>query len=163
MGKKNKFPPGTWVDRELFESEAFISLTGVAPQLLILILSKRRIENHGRKGKEKKVCVNCDSIYFTYIEAKKKYRISKPRFTRAIDDLLEKGFINIKHQGGNYKQDKTIYALSDTWLIWKPGMVFEQRKIDPVKRGYRKPKTKVTHETVPIHTHENVPIRGNLG
>ena len=152
-----------WVERELFESKAFISLTGVAPQLFILILSKRRFENQGRKGKEKKVCVNYDSIHFTYIEAEKKYGITKPRFTRGVDELLAKGFITVKHQGGAYKQDKTIFALSENWRIWGPGMVFEKRKIDPVKRGFQKLKTKVTHETVPIHTYETVPIKAGLG
>jgi hypothetical protein len=42
--RKPKQPPGTWVERELFQSKAFHSLGGFAPQLLILFLGK---ENAG--------------------------------------------------------------------------------------------------------------------
>lgn len=160
---KRKLPPGTWIERELFESRAFLSLKGFAPQLLVLFLSKRQFEKYGRRGKEKRICVNCDSIRFTYIEAKKKYGISKSRFSRAIDELLAKGFIIIVHQGGGYKQDQSIYALSDKWMLWQPEIVFEKRKKMKVQRGFCKPKTKVTHETVPIHSYESVPIREVLG
>jgi CRISPR/Cas system-associated protein Cas10 (large subunit of type III CRISPR-Cas system) len=138
--RKYKSRPGTWIERELFESKAFLSLRGFAPQLLILILGKRIIQKHGRKGKEKNVCVNADSISFTYIEAQKKYGIDKKKVTRAIDQLLEKGFIKMVHQGGAYKKDKSIYGLSDNWTLWRPGAVFETRNKSNVKRGYCEPK-----------------------
>ena len=114
MGKKPKLPPGTWLEREMFESKAYLALKGIAPQLLTLILGKRQIRTlEPKTGKAKRICVNRDSIHFTYIEAEKKYGISKPRFTRAISELLAKGFISIKHHGGAYRQDKTVFALSD--------------------------------------------------
>jgi hypothetical protein len=191
MGKY-KFPPGTWVERELFESKAFLALRGVSPQVLILLLGKRQFRKIGGKGKRQKmVCSNCDSIHLTYIEAWEKYGISKPRFARAIDELLAKGFISIKHKGGTFKNDKSIYALSDNWCLWRPGSVFETREKDTVQRGFCKPKgvkkpkekytqdelrkqladkvllasdiKKLTHESVPLHSHENVPIKKVLG
>ena len=162
MGKP-KLSLGTWVERDLFESKAYLSLKGFAPQLLVLFLAKRRFQQHGRKGKEKKICVNCDSLTFAYVEARRKYGITKSRFSRAIDELLAKGFITIVHHGGAFKQDKSIYALSDNWMLWQPGMVFETREKARVQRGFCKPKTKVTIENVPIHSHEKVPIRESLG
>ncbi|MFZ7125490.1 MAG: hypothetical protein ACOWWM_04955 [Desulfobacterales bacterium] len=138
MSKKYKTPPGTWLERGLFESTAFNALKGWAPQLLVLILAKRRFENCGRKGKDKRVCMNGNAITFTYIEAEKKFGATKPRFTRAIDDLLAKGFISIKHTGGAFQQDKTIYALSEKWRLWRPGMVIHSRQKETVTRGYRK-------------------------
>jgi len=160
---KHKSPPGTWLEREMFESKAYLSLRGFASQLLVLFLSKRRFENRGRKGKEKKICVNCNSLRFSYKQANEKYGITKSRFCRAIDELLAKGFITIVHQGGGFKQDQSIYALSDNWMLWQPGMVFESRKKESVQRGFCIPKTKVARETVPIHSHETVPIGGVLG
>jgi hypothetical protein len=162
MGK-TKSSPGTWVERDVFESNAFLSLKGFAPQLLILFLAKRQFRNHGRQGKQKKICINCNSLTFTYVEARKKYGVTKSRFTRARDELLAKGFLTVVYHGGGYKQDKNIYALSDKWMMWQPGMVFETRKKVKVQRGFCKPKTKVTLENVPIHSHENVPIREVLG
>ena len=157
---KPKLQPGTWIERDMFESKAFLSLKGFAPQLLILILSKRQFRYVGRHGKKKRICINCDSITFTYVEANEKYWITKSRFSRAIKELLAKGFITIVHQGGGYKQDKTIYALSDAWVAWLHGVVIECRKKVNVQRGFCKLKTKVTLENVPIHSHESAPIQG---
>ena len=124
----------------MFESNAYLDLGGFAPQLLTLFLAKRKFEYVGRKGKQKRVCVNCDQVVFTYIEAEKKYGITKPRFSRAIAELLAKGFIILVNHGGTYKKDKSIYGLSDKWRIWQPGTVFETREKSKVMRGYCKPK-----------------------
>ena len=136
MSRKRKLPPGTWVERDLFESKAFLSLRGFAPQLLILLLGKRQFKMVGNKGKKRWCCTNCQSLTITYIELRKQYGITVPRVTRAIDDLLAKGFVEIYHQGGRIRQDRNIYSLSDKWTLWVPGMVFSRRKRD-VKRGYQ--------------------------
>jgi hypothetical protein len=134
----------------MFESRAFIALQGSAPQLLILFLAKRSFERFGKKGSQKLRCLNSDSITFTYIEAEKKHGFTKPRFLRAIDELLAKGFIEIKHQGGGYKQDKTLYGLSGKWSFWNPGTVFEERKLDPVQRGFRKPNRMIEEQAANV-------------
>lgn len=120
----------------MFISEAFNALKGWAPQLLIHFLSKRRFETIGRDGKQRRICVNADKISITYGEAEKFFGISKPRFTRAIDDLLAKGFIRIVHQGGAYRQDKTIFGLSENWTMWRKKMIFSTRQ-PYIERGFR--------------------------
>ena len=140
MAKYKKLAPGTWIERDRFESKAYLALTGFAPQLLTLILAKRQFENHGRKGKQKRICINCDKLNITYTEFKNKYGISQPRMTRAFDQLLAKGFLSIVYPGGTYRQDKAVYALSNNWVIWQPGMVFETRERENVARGFCKPK-----------------------
>jgi hypothetical protein len=62
--------------------------------------------------------------------------VSKTRFSRAIAELLAKGFITLVHHGGTYKQDKSVYGLSGKWLLWHPGVVFEEREKRKVTRGY---------------------------
>ena len=158
MGKPKK-PAGTWVERELFTSQAFCSLKGFAPQLLILFFGKRDFGySKDKKGNRHYKCLNGDWMHFTYIEAQTDYGITKPRFARAIDDLLAKGFISIEYRGGLYTQDKSAYSLSDKWRLWREGIVFEKREKDNLHRGYRNgKKTKVANKTVPIHTNENVP------
>ena len=132
-----KVPPGTWIEREMFESKAFLSLRGAAPQVLVLLLGKRLFVRHKtRSGKEKRICTNCDSLNFTYVEAKK-YNFTIPRFKRALNELIAKGFIKIIHQGGAYKQDKSIYQLSSDWMFWQPGTTFDQRSNSDVKRGFQ--------------------------
>lgn len=133
---KAKLPPGTWFERQMFESKAYLALNGCASKLLVFFLGKRHFITVGRKGKERKVCDNCDSLTFTYIEAQKRYGITKPRFSRGIDDLLEKGFIMIVRPGGAWQQDKTEYALVEDWKTWEPGMVFYTRTRD-IHRGFQ--------------------------
>ena len=143
--KNYKLSPGTWFEREMFESRAYISLKGFAPQLLVLILGKRQFIKHGKKGREKRICTNCDRINITYAEFSNKYGITQPRLTRAIDQLLEKGFLSIVNAGGTYRQDKAVYSLSDNWQIWQSGMVFEFRKKETVVRGFCRPKKQKSH------------------
>jgi hypothetical protein len=160
MGKNSghKSPPGTWVERKLFESKAFIALGGVAPQVLILFLGKRQIRNVQIGKKNRRICVNCDSISFTYIEAEQQYGITKSRFSRALKDLLAKGFITCEYKGGGYQRDKSIYALSENWQHWSPGTVFEKRKKESVERGFCKPKKQIsTPKIVPIHSSGSAP------
>ena len=134
---KHKLPPGTWIEREMFESKAFLSLKGFAPQLLLLFLGKRdRQLVLGKDGKEQHRFVNLDNLTMPYMTLEKTYHISRPRIVRGIDELLAKGFLKVRHPGGAYKQDKTIYALIDKWLIWHPGVVFSERKKD-VHKGYQ--------------------------
>ena len=144
------FRQGTYIEKRMFESRPFLALQGSATQLLVLFLGKRIFERAGKKESKKRNCVNCDSITFTYMEADKKYGFTKQRFLRAIDDLLAKGFIEIKHQGGGYKQDKSIYALSVKWTFWNPGTVFERRAKDPVQRGFRKPKPRIEEQAANV-------------
>ena len=68
----------------------------------------------------------------------KKYKITIPRLKRAFDELLGKGFLRIVHQGGAYRQDKSIYKLSDEWVFWQPGMILNKRSTSDLKRGFQK-------------------------
>ncbi|MDO9567595.1 MAG: hypothetical protein Q7J15_12775 [Candidatus Desulfaltia sp.] len=129
----------------MIESRAYLSLSGFAPQLLTLVLGKRQFEKQGRKGKEKWVLVNGDSINITHTEFNRKYGITQPRLIRAIDQLLEKGFISVVHPGGLYRHDKAVFALSDSWILWKPGMIMQTRKKEQVKRGFCRPKKQNSH------------------
>ena len=147
--KKGKFKAGTWVEREMFLSRAFHALSGFAPQLLIMFLGKRDIKL--KNGKY--VCINQDNITMTYIELENIYKrgkyekhlpkgITRTRINAALKQLLAKGFIKIIHRGGGFQQDKTIYALTDDWCLWRPRQVIYMRPEDTCQRGYRKPKKK---------------------
>ena len=144
--RKPKLPPGTWVERRLMRSKAFLSLKGFAPQLLILFLAKRDRQTFlDGDGVKIKAWVNLDNLQLTYKELEG-LGITKPRISRGLDELLAKGFLEIRHAGGGYKRDCSIYALTDKWTFWTPGAVFSQREKD-AKRGYQRTrkKPKVIH------------------
>ncbi len=125
---------GTFVERDLFESPAYFALSGVAPQMLIYFLGKRIFKKPNKNSKSR-TCENDDQLTFSYIELKK-LGVTQPRGTRGFDELLAKGFITIKHQGGSCQKDQTVYALSNQWLLWHKGTVFEERPV-VMKRGFQ--------------------------
>ena len=122
---------GTFVERDLFESPAFVALSGVAPQMLIYILGKRDF----KKTNKSRICVNEDQIKLSYIELGK-LGITQPRATRGFTDLLAKGFIKIEHHGGGCQKDQSIYSLSNQYLFWKKGNVFSARP-NVLKKGFQ--------------------------
>jgi hypothetical protein len=93
------------IDANLVTSKAFLRLTGAAPQVCLLFLRRRKMVKLGRKGKEKWVISNDGEIVFPYAEAEKKFGITRPRFQRALDQLVEHGFIDIAHPGGGMVKD----------------------------------------------------------
>jgi hypothetical protein len=140
--KKGRLKSGTWLERDLFNSRAFWALRGAAPQLLIRFLGKRDIGNDGNGHYKVK---NAHNITMTYLELENLWTkkpkgkvegIERKRIIRAIDELLAKGFIEIIHRGGAYQQDKTIYALSENWRLWREGMICSKRSKETRQKGY---------------------------
>jgi len=99
---------------ELYLSPAFLSLNKNAIKTLIALLSRSRLGN--------------GHLETSYNELQKIYRINRSRIPTAIDELMRKGFLSMIHHGGTGKGDRNLYALSDNYLSWKPGMEpFETR------------------------------------
>jgi hypothetical protein len=136
MAKRKK--GGIFIERELYQSPAWMSLKRTfSPKLLLLFLDKRIREPQpkGRRGPAKFINLNC--IEMTYSELETKYGVSRQTITRALDELLEKGFIEIRHHGGTFRHEKTIYAIVDNWLFWKPGDPPCSTRKPESKRGYQ--------------------------
>lgn len=143
---KNGYGQGTFIDTRLFLSPAFMSLgqPGTAPrvsccsaQVLILLLGKRKFGTRQDK-KGSKIWERTDENKFTltYKELES-YGISQKRVTRAIDELLAKGFIEIINPGGLYDKDKAIYGLTDDYRKWRPGNSPIRTRSRDVQRGYQ--------------------------
>ena len=124
-----KWSDGIFINRQLYKSEAWVSLRGAAPKIYLLFLDKRQIEMVGRKGKYR--VVNDGKIEFTYKEAKRR-GFSKDVFGRGIKELCAKGFLRIAEPGGFNKECPTLYGFSDMWKRYgKP-------EFDPVTKPKRK-------------------------
>lgn len=108
---------GIRVDREIYKSKAFIELSAIGFKVLFLFLTRRQFI----KIKKNWIISNNGEIVFTYAEAHKKYKISKSRFQRALDDLIEHGFIDINHNGGGLNGDVTKYTISERYKDWGMG------------------------------------------
>lgn len=126
----------TMIEAELINSEAFMSLPGFAPQLLILLLLQRRMEKKSKHNKRPKYH-NLEDIRMPYTRLQNDFGINIPRIKRAFEQLLEKGFIEIRHQGGAYKRDQSVYALVDSWRLWRKGSKPFNKHPKDVKRGFQ--------------------------
>ncbi len=133
---------GFYWERTVYQSQAFLSLGKNAIKFLIALYDVRKRENPSsakdKKGtKRKQVFVNLDCLEMPYKTLEKKYKMNQQGITRAIDELLAKGFIKISHHGGLGEHDKNRYALIDEYLIWKPGILPIRNRNRDVRRGYQ--------------------------
>lgn len=123
------------VQQELLKSEAWLSLSGIAPQVYLLFLTKRRMERIKRGGTKRYICTNGNELVFTYREALTKYGITQPRFLRTIDMLIDRGFIDIARPGSGCARVETHYALSERWRDYgKPS--FQPKMRNQVRVGF---------------------------
>ena len=107
--KKWRLNRKAWIEPDMMESGSFRSLSKT--QLLVLLRFRQKIT---WSGKGKRRVYDCDNLVFTYAEAEY-LGISRSTFHRSIKALVEKGFIDIEHQGGAYGRDYSRYALSNRW------------------------------------------------
>ena len=148
MGKKNKngYGKGTFVDTQLYLSQAFISLgkPGTSPvvtycshSILLMLMGKRQFGTvKDRKGQKVKQRTDENRFHLTYKELAH-WGISQTAATRGIDELLAKGFIKIAEHGGAYDKHKSKYALIDDWQNWQLGDPPTRVRSKDVKRGYQ--------------------------
>ncbi|HUS58882.1 MAG TPA: hypothetical protein VM141_09540 [Planctomycetota bacterium] len=125
--KERKAWPNFWTERSMVKHPAFISLTGKAAQVLMVFRTKFQMEKRGRAGHREWVIVNDGEIRFTYREAIT-FGITNGQFTHAIDQLLDRGFMEVAQAGGQHRP--TLYGTSEKWREWKPGMHFGARQPD---------------------------------
>ena len=132
-----KKPRGVYIEPDLIDSMAYTKLKGTASKVLIWFMRRRQMEKFGRTGKERWSVANNGEIVFTYAEAEKKFGLTRARFSRALTQLIELGFIDIAHHGGGLMGDCTLYAISDRWRNYDTDrFVFKTRPKDTRKLGF---------------------------
>lgn len=126
-----------WFERDLLRSKAFASLkTANAHIILAEFYCRRQVEKAGHKWNIK----NNGEIEFTYEDAHKRYGIADGTFRRAIDELRDKGFIDIAKSGQGVHKVTNLYSIVDRWRLYgTPEYVKPKpRKKGPVNRGFQK-------------------------
>ena len=102
-------------DRSILTSEAYRQLTGNAVKVYIIFLGKRKLKKLPVMNRTTWVILNNGKIVFTYAEAQKKHGIARKTFSRALDQLVELGFIDIARPGIGRAQIETLYSISERW------------------------------------------------
>lgn len=142
----NKMAGQTLLKSDLVLSPAYKALKESGLRVLNIFLLRQPMEKVGAKEWAPKQTEN--EIKFTYTNANKLLDFTDPRFTRAIDDLIEKGFIDLRYQGGGAEGDHSLYVLSDMWKHFGT----DQFKVRPRPKkglniGFIKNKKKKTSKT----------------
>ncbi len=105
------------IEPEMFYSDAFINLSASALRTLLRCLQKRKWVKTKIKGKKQNVYTN-DGFIFPYVEARF-LKIGTTQHWKNINMLIERGFLDIEHQGGWYQKERekdySVYKLSDRW------------------------------------------------
>ncbi len=128
---------GLYIEAQLIKSKAFEKLNAIAIKVYLMFLMRRQMEKVKRKrGKTGGwIIKNNGKIVFTYNEAEKK-GITRPRFSRALDSLVEYGFIDITHSGcGSVKGDTSKYAISERWKKYGTDSFIEKEREKDSRQG----------------------------
>jgi len=145
MTRKQRFKARKWdkmfISRNVITSKAFLALkTACACQVYLIFLNKCRMEKVQAKPmhREKEWQItNNGEIQFTYIEAETRYGIPAGKFTRAIDELIRVGLIDITKTGMGLHKDVTLYAISNRWeRFGTAGFVAKKRTKRKQQFGY---------------------------
>jgi hypothetical protein len=145
-----------------------LELPGTAAKVLLWFLARRKYARLGKK-RSNSIHINNGEIVFPYAEAEKRFAMTRPRFTKSIDNLIQFGFIDINHHGGGMVKDVTTYFISERWEKYGQPE-FEQRKRIKDTRGLgftaknweersgkkRHSKSKPSNETVTTLSNKNV-------
>lgn len=104
------------LESRLVKSAAWLSLGGTAKSVYLLFRTKCQMGRPpGKPHKRDWTILNNGELIFTYREAEKKYGFTASRFRRALDELIETGFIDVTATGMGVHKVTTFYAISTRW------------------------------------------------
>jgi len=112
--------PKIYIEKELLESKAWKSLSRCSTHVYLEFLGKRVMSLIKRNRKKVWVISNNGEIVYTYADAEED-GFSRVKFRNAIDELQQKGFIDITHQGKGGRKpvegtgDVSQYAIDNRW------------------------------------------------
>lgn len=152
------------IEPEMYYSDAFKSLSASALRTLMRCLQKRVWEKKKVNGK-KRIVYTDEGFIFPYFEAKF-LCIGTTQFWKNMKILIERGFIDVVHQGGWYQKnerekDYSVYKLSGRWKQYGTPY-FEkaekQKVLQPsyyIRKNLEKQKTKATSQKRSCHLHDD--------
>ena len=135
------FTAQIYITKEILKSKAYRSLSRVSLLVYQDFLGKRIFKPIKRNKKTAWIVENNGSIIYPYSEAVEK-GFSKDQFRNALDQLQDRGLIDISHQGQGgpkvegFRGDSTRYMLDNRWKDYGTNKFRPARK--PRKKDNRK-------------------------
>jgi len=165
-------------DKSIFNSKAWRSLgedslrrptalSSTCKDVYLAFLGKRQmVEDKRKRGKERWHISNNGEIVFTYVEAQEKHGICPSRFDRALDELVDKGFIDVADTGMGLYRMTTYFIIAERWRKYgtQEFQKVVRKKAHNLKVGFQKgndlwkrhqKKTTVVDEHSSMRVHEH--------
>ncbi len=141
------------LSKTMLRSKAFVTLTGAAKQILFELYMRLKLDGYKPKkrykGDERFYEKNNGQLVLTYKGIHKQFGYSTATISKAIDQLVAHGFIEIVELGCGVKRQSHKIALIKKWQEYgTPEFVPGKGKADrPVNKGFEKNILKTTSET----------------
>lgn len=130
----------TLIFHELLDSKAFRDLK-YAPTIKCLIWFYEKVEvrvDKRKRGEKRYQPINGGEISFTYQEALLR-GLSNDQFSRALKELYQFGFIDVKRHGSGLQGDYTVFVLSERWRDYMTSRFIKKNFPKSSYYGRRKP------------------------
>lgn len=111
------------MQQRMIKSPAWLSLGSAAKDIYLLLRCQCIVDKEATAAQKKRqkqsgaVFKNGRELILTYSQAQD-YGISAGRFRRGVDELVERGFIDIVRTGFGLHKVPTLYGLSERWRHW---------------------------------------------
>ncbi|MDO8946910.1 MAG: hypothetical protein Q7U88_07090 [Desulfocapsaceae bacterium] len=110
---------GIYLEADLLASPAFKSLSRWGLRVYLGFLTRRvMVKSKDKSRADSRIIANNGQIVYCYTTAEKD-GIPRREFRNAIDELIDRGFLDINHQGaGGRSRDMTTYSIVERWKKW---------------------------------------------
>jgi hypothetical protein len=131
-----------YISKLLIHSKAFIKLTGAAKQILLELYMRLKVNSTGKGGNQRFFAENNGELKLTYKSIHGQFGYSTATISKAIDQLVAKGFIEIAELGCGVKRLSHKIALTTNWQNYgTDNFVAGKGKSNvPVNGGFKKHK-----------------------
>lgn len=153
------------LSKTMLRSKSFVKLTGAAKQILIELYIRLTLEcdksRNRRRGDERYFAKNNGTLILRYSDIHKMFGYSSRTISKALNKLVQYGFIEIAILGCGVKRQSHKIALITNWQKYgtpefKPGL----GKADgPVNTGFKKRK----NLEITVHGKEGIPLQSKEG
>lgn len=129
-----------YINKLLIRSKPFIKLTGAAKQMLLELYMRLKINPIGKGKDQRFFAENNGELKLSYPAIYGKFGYSTATISKAIDQLVNYGFIEIAELGCGVKRLPHKIALITNWQSYGTESFFRGKgKADePVNGGFRK-------------------------
>ena len=142
------------LSKKMLRSNPFVSLTGAAKQILLELTMRLKLESYQPRKRHRDstryYAKNNGKLVLSYKSIHKQFGYSSATISKAIDQLVSRGFIEIAELGCGVKRQSHKIALIRNWQdygteAFRPGK--GKSTAGPVNKGFKKKRQAVNLQT----------------